>query len=128
MNERIELTDTTMEILMKMSEGNPGAVSVLAKMLKEGGTVDPDGFMGGLGAILSLDTLGIRGHKIWMLWKDVSGQKLGIMLGLLRANQLGFLSKAGLLHAIENRGAGLDIPALLAQVKERLPAFQIDFV
>ena len=31
--EKIELTDSRMDVMMKMSEGNPGAISVLAQSL-----------------------------------------------------------------------------------------------
>lgn len=41
MKERIEITDNAMDIMTKLSEGNPGAMAVLMKMLMEGGKIDP---------------------------------------------------------------------------------------
>jgi hypothetical protein len=121
---RIQLTDTGMSACVKMSDGNPGALTVLAKLLKEADAIDPDNFLGGLGKILDLDTNKIYGSRIWMLYKDVAGGDLRTMLVILRSRQLGFISEHTLNHAIDNYGDGLDVPALVAQVEERLPKFQ----
>jgi len=120
---KLDLNDSIEDIMIKMSEGNPGAISVCMMMYTKGGAIDPDALFGGLGGVLSLDSLGIYGSKIWMLFKDVCKQDLVKTSAMLRAWQLGFVPKATLLHAIDNYGAGIDTDALLAQVQERLPAF-----
>jgi len=120
---KLDLNDSVEDIIIKMSEGNPGAISVCMMMYTKGGAIDPDALFGGLGGVLSLDSLGIYGSKIWMLFKDVCKQDLVKTSAMLRAWQLGFVPKATLLHAIDNYGAGIDTDALLAQVQERLPAF-----
>lgn len=121
---RITLADTGLSACMKMADGNPGALSVMAEMFKRGGEIDPDDFMGGMGAILALDSHRIYGSRIWMLHKDVCGQDLRVTLAILRACQLGFLPDEDLQHAIDNMGDGIDVPALVTKVEERLPAFQ----
>jgi hypothetical protein len=121
---KIQLNDTGLSATMKMSEGNPGAISVCAMMLKQGGEIDPDDFAGGFGNLLSMDTLGIYGSRIWMLYKDVCGEDLRVTCAILRANQLGFLSTSALEYAIDNCGEGIDVPTLVALVEKRLPAFQ----
>lgn len=124
-NPRIELDDTTIDMVMKMSGGNPGAITVLAEVLQKNPYIDPDDFMGGLGPILGMDSHGIYEHRIWMLYKDVCGQSLVTMLGLLRAVQLGFLSDAVLDKAIDGDvllSEGV-ISGYLAKVQERLPLF-----
>ena len=120
---KLDLNDSVEDIMIKMSEGNPGAISVCMMLYTKGGAIDPDALFGGLGGVLSLDSLGIYGSKIWMLFKDVCKQDLVKTSAMLRAWQLGFVPKATLLHAIDNYGAGIDTDALLAQVQERLPAF-----
>ena len=120
---KLDLNDSIEDIIIKMSEGNPGAISVCMMLYTKGGAIDPDALFGGLGGVLSLDSLGIYGSKIWMLFKDVCKQDLVKTSAMLRAWQLGFVPKATLLHAIDNYGAGIDTDALLAQVQERLPAF-----
>jgi hypothetical protein len=123
-NSRIQLNDTVITACTKMSEGNPGALTVVTQMIKSGGDIDPDGFMGGFGAVLSLDTHRIYGCRIWMLFKDVCGQDLCVMIAILRAVQLGLLRESLLHTAIDNRGQGIDVAALVAEVEEQLPNFQ----
>jgi hypothetical protein len=122
---RIELTDSIQAGVFKMSEGNPGALTVLMRTLKESSAIDPDSFMGELTGLLSLDEEGIYGSRIWMFFKDVSGSSLETMLGLLRCVQLGFLSSESLQHAIDNHGEGIDVDDLIATLHKRLPAFRL---
>jgi len=125
MGTRLELSDTTFDVCYKMSEGNPGALTVCAQLLLHGGAIDPDGFLGGFGAVFGLDTLGIYGPRIWMLFKDVCGQDLVKMCAVLRADQLGFIQGLDIDAAIDGRGEyPLDCDELLKQVRERLPNFQ----
>ena len=125
---RLKLQDTGFDVVYKMSEGNPGALNVCLQILQNGEQIDPDAALGGLGALLGLDTLGIYGSDIWLFYKDVCGQNLTNALGILRAWQLGNLSKTQLAEAIQScknarHQHTLDVDGLVAQVKEQLPAF-----
>lgn len=122
-NERIKLSDTVMDCASKMSEGNPGGLSVCMQMISTGAKIDPDAFGGGVAGLLAMDSLGIYGSRIWMLYKDVCGENLTKTMAMLRAWQLGFLTRSALDHAIDNYGNGVDVDALLSQVKDRLPNF-----
>lgn len=126
--ERIELHDTLMSAVIKLCGGNPGALRACCEMAKTSPTVDPDSFAGGLGPLLSLDTQGIYGPRIWMLFSDVCECDPIKALALLRAVQLGFLSESDLDHAIDNRGQGVDVDAMVAAVKGRLPRFRSEAV
>lgn len=64
-NEKITSDMNMMDMMMVMSEGNPGALTVLMQM-----TQDPRSILD----ILLLDSLGIRGSKIWMLYSDSCGK------------------------------------------------------
>ena len=123
--ERIKLTDSILEILTKMSEGNPGALNVCMNIIKNGAAIDPQSFCGSIGAILALDTHGIYGHRIWELYKYVCDENLESTLGVLRACQLGQLRETDMLHAIDNRGENIDVAAIVAGVKARLPEFGV---
>lgn len=125
MKTRITLEMTAKDVPIAMGGGNPGALTVCMNIMKEGAKIDPRG-LGGFGAILSMDTLGIYEHRIWMLYKDVCGQNLKKMMGVLRANQLGFVSAEILNKAIDNRGQGIDVDSLFDKVQERLPEFAKD--
>ena len=62
--ERIKLKDTSMDSIVKLSEGNPVALSVLAQLMKDSEKIDPIAFMGPMAHILSLDSFGIYGSRI----------------------------------------------------------------
>ncbi len=71
MAEVIQLSDTIPNILVKMSEGNPGALSVLMEIIaakKEAAIM----------LILTLDNLDIRGQYIWVGFKDYCEQDLEV--------------------------------------------------
>ena len=123
MTNKIGLTDTAEDMMVKMSEGNPGALSVCMQLLTETANIDPDAALGGLSSILMLDTLGIYGPEIWMLYKDVCGEDIADTITVLRGYQLGFITHHQLNHAIQNGGDGLDVNDVLKQVKDKLPLF-----
>jgi len=123
-NTRIKLSDTPMSSMMKMADGNPGAITVMTSLFKEGGEIDPQDFLGGLGQILSLDSLAIYGPRIWMFYKDVCGQNITKMIVCMRAVQLGLLPETKLNHAIDNYGEGIDVDDLHKQVCDKLEEFK----
>lgn len=120
---RIELTDTRESMILKMSDGIPGAMTVLSAMVRNEKLVDPDTLLPGITAILNLDTLGIYSHRIWMFYSDVCKKDLVATIGLLRANQLGILPASVLHHAIDSRGKGVDVSEIVAAVRKQLPEF-----
>ncbi len=128
-DERIKLEMTTMDVVMVMGEGNPGAMTVLVALLRDGGKIDTDDASGGLGSILTMDSLGIYGPNIWGLFKDVCGQNLMKTIAMLRAYQMGQLAgvtKEALMYGIDNWGKGLNVDAAVAAVKEALPGFNTE--
>ena len=122
---RIQLDDNLFSMASKMSGGNPGAMRVIMEIIAHGSEIDPDcGALGPIAPVLDLDTLEIYEFRIWMLYKDVCGEDLRVMIAVLRAYQLGFTTERAIKSAVDNYGEGLDIPALVAQVEDRLPNFQ----
>lgn len=89
---KITLEDDTKTVIMKMAEGNPGAITALCEMPKHGDIIDPESFSGSFAPILSLDTLGIYGSSIYIIWNDQCNRNIRETLMLLRAYQLGFTS------------------------------------
>lgn len=119
---RIELTDTPVSCMRKLADGNPGAVTVLMRLFDTAAKTDPDAAFEGLAPLLNLDTNGIYGPRIWMLYKDVCGEDIVKTHTVLRAIQLGIVSKFAVDAAIDSRKC-MDLAMLLDQVQERLPAF-----
>lgn len=69
MRIRIEMTDTPADMLLKMCEGNIGALSVLTEIMIN----DVYGFL----TALHLDDMNIRGPQIWIGYKDYAREDLG---------------------------------------------------
>ena len=129
-NQRIKLTDSPMDVMIRMADGNPGAVNVLMQILKDGAKVDPDSALGGLGAILSLDSHGIYGSDIYILNNDICERSLPKTLAVLRAVQLGLFSENTLkdaCHRQDRSGKALiPVDELYLKVKEELPNFDAE--
>jgi len=122
-HERIELTDSLLDIVTKLSEGNPGAMTVIMNCVESSPQIDPQCALGPLGPILSLDSLGIYAEKIWMLFKGVCEQDIVRFLGVLRAWQMGIVSKEEIFRSLEVRGS-LDINKVMIELKHQLPTFR----
>lgn len=60
---KLELSDTTQDVVIKLSEGNPGGLTVIVSMLKE---EREDSLL----LLLSMDDMNIRGSQIWIAFKD----------------------------------------------------------
>lgn len=130
-NERIRADMSVQDIVMAMSGGNLSAIITCMELLSTNKKVDPDAFDSGLFSILMLDTLGIYEERIYMLWNDVCKRDVSKMIAVIRAHQLGQLAGVDsmtLNHAIDNRGAGIDLDAVVEAVKSRLPNFNPEAV
>jgi hypothetical protein len=82
---KIGLGMNAMEVLVEMSEGNPGAATVLGQMMSDG----PFGLM----SVLHLDDMNIRGSQIWVGFKDYCGQKMDKFLECLKSRDPGMVEK-----------------------------------
>lgn len=63
----IQLHDNLHDIVMKMSEGIPGALRVMMDLQMTGKKYHQ---MGGIGLILHLDDMNIWGEQIWIGYQD----------------------------------------------------------
>ncbi len=127
---RIELTDSPINMMAKLAEGNPGALTVLMQLYKDDERIDKDSGLGPFGSLLALDSYGIYGSSIWVLYKDICGESVVNTIAVLRAVQLGFLATSILQDAVsrQDRSGASIVPVndLLLQVKERLENFDRD--
>lgn len=120
---RISLDDSVMSAILKLSDKNPGALTVCVNLFTEGKYIDTDNILGGLGILLNLDSSGIYAERIWMLYKGVCKESLVHTIAVLRAHQMGIISIEQLNTAIDDYGKGIDIKMIYDTVKERLPNF-----
>ncbi len=126
---RIGLNDSMQDVIVKMSDGNPGGLAAIMNLIKDGEAIDPQGAMGGLGNVLLLDTLGIYGTEIYVLHNDQCNRDTRELCMLLRAYQLGYISGERLqkIAGSQMRDTLLskeEMDDLDAKVTKRLPDFQ----
>lgn len=115
-NEKITSDMSIMDMMMTMSEGNPGALTVLMQMMQ-----DPRGFMD----ILLLDTLDIRGSKVWMLYSDSCDKNTGKFNRTLMALSCGAYSEE---EIQENLGLCYALPFLDDSIEmEGVPSYDEEF-
>ena len=105
---------------VKMAEGNPGAVTVIVQLIDD--KSDPDSWAGGIGNLLSLDTHGIYGSNIWVMFKNCCNQNILNVVTVLRAVQLGLYTERELWQCIDTC-TPIDCNQLLVKVRKELPRF-----
>ena len=93
---RIDLSDDAQSIVVKMGEGNPGAITAMVSLLRESAAIDPDNLLASLAPLFTLDGLGIYGTEIYILWSDKCNRDTRRFVMLLRATQLGLLAEVKL--------------------------------
>lgn len=106
---RLELSDTGMDVIGKMAEGNPGAISAMMNILEKHESIDPQSMMGGLGALMILDTWEIYGTDIYVLWSDKCNRDVRQMLMIMRATQLGLFPSSKLKEMAGDQSRQIDL-------------------
>lgn len=123
----IDLNDTVTEVLVKMAQGNPGALSCCIDLMRRNAEIDPENAFGPYGSMLLLDQENIRGVSLYILWNDICGRDTRDLVMLVRAAQLGFLSReklAELAQDVPGQRNTFDYSEVDAKVCERLKQFQ----
>lgn len=91
---RITMIDDAKSALIKICEGNPGAINACCCIIKEGIKVFP--YVDGWTYILALDTLEIYGTDIYVLWSDICQRDTQKMIAALKVANMD-ASKANVL-------------------------------
>lgn len=125
---RINLNDTYQDIVLKMAEGNYGAMNVLTKLIAAN-NIDKEVFEAVFYALL-LDKYGIYGWRIYVLYSDICGGGLVKMMAVLRATHLGIFRLATLVDACNRQDysgkAMVDPDRLYLEVKKVFPGFDAE--
>lgn len=126
---RINLSDNAATVVAKMSDGNPGAMQTIIELFQKGKEIDPGDPMCGLGRVLFLDTLGIYGTDIYVLYNDICERDLAKMCAVLFAVQLGFFNGDALKDACARQDYSgrklVPVEDLCLKVKERYPDMKV---
>jgi hypothetical protein len=114
------------DAVAKIAEGNIAAVCIM-DLMKHSEEIDP--YLKVIGPVMLLDSLGIYGPNVWVIFKDVCEQNHARMLAVLRATQLGMLSSEALLEVSnrqyrnEGKVKTIDVAELYFKVKDFLEDF-----
>ena len=122
---RLKLEMNLNDMVFALSEGNPGAVTVMMDSVRENKEIDPDNWAGPLGMVLNLDMCEVYGSRIWGLYKRVCGERLSRTAAMLRAVQLGIIARTELDAAIDET-TKIDVEEVCRKVAEELPNFKMD--
>ena len=85
-NTRITAGMSMTEMLITMSEGNPGALTCMMQMISS----DPKALLD----ILLFDSMGIYGSNIYMVWNDCCGRDMAKFKETIQAFREGKFSEA----------------------------------
>lgn len=77
MREPVKLDMSIMELVMLMSEGNPGAIRVLTDLMANNKDE-------AISLILCLDDMNVRGSQIWVGWKDFADMNNGVFIKAIK--------------------------------------------
>ena len=123
---RITMNDSGQEILIKMCDGNPGALTAMMEIMQKGASIDSDA-ASPVSSILLLDSCGIYGTDIYVLWSDICNRNTVHMMAILRATQLGLFDRSTLKDACSRQDYSgkemVPITELCEKVLIRLPSF-----
>jgi hypothetical protein len=110
------------DAVAKIAEGNIRAAVCIMDLMKHSEEIDPLSYLKVIGPVMLLDSLGIYGPNVWVIFKDVCEQNHARMLAVLRATQLGMLSSEALLEVSnryrnEGKVKTIDVAELYFKVK-----------
>ena len=89
-------SDTTLNVLLKLAEGNPGAISVLKQMLS---SPDPMSSM----LFVVLEDMNMRGSQIWVGYKDHCGENLEKFMQCLKDNDPKMIATVNLNSGVDEQ-------------------------
>ena len=110
---RISLDTSFLEAITKMSNGNPGAITVMAALTKAYSKIDSQSALKEWTPLLWLDDKNIYGSDIWVLFKDVCRESLFNTVVVMRSVQMGLIGIDSIRTAMRHRATpGLDFAEL----------------
>ena len=106
---KINYNDTIIEVITKLSEGNPGALSVLSELIESynGDTLKL------LPEYLTIDSMELYGSQLYMLWNDCCNRKIEKVKKVLELYRKGKINSNDIDERIKNVGYGKSFDDLI---------------
>lgn len=108
MGQRFSLDDSTMEVFIKFSGGNPGALNVLTNIMRTKGDKLVQ-------YLITLDTMELYEDKLYMLWNDCCDRDVRKVLKILDYYEEGKITQKNIDERIKNVGYGISFDDLLGK-------------
>lgn len=124
--------DTPQDMVVKMAEGNVGALGACMELMKHGATIDPNRFSGGHGLLVILDDANIRGVRLHLLYADFCNKDIVRLCACARAMQrLADDWYDKIVDAVDakqrdRRQGTLDVDQILRDLQAVLPRFGVE--
>lgn len=83
---KTEEGDSLQDVMVNLSQGNPGALTAMVGIVKNHQDLGPLAMFGGRGPLMALDMMGIYGSEIYILWNDICKRNLRRFCALIAAD------------------------------------------
>lgn len=119
---------STLNIIVSMCDGNPGAMSALMELMKPSiKDIDPTTNDVTWHYVLLLDLYEIYGTDIYVLYNDICQREVPKMIAVLKATELDLLDKETLRDACSRQDRSgremISVEDLYHKIQEEYPAF-----
>lgn len=108
---KIEINDTIESIIVKLSEGNPGAMRTLFEIMQFKGN-NPFYF---LETFLAIDNMKLYGSYLYMLWNDCCKNNIEKVFKVIEAYQRGDINDEMINERIRTAGYGISFDDIIGE-------------
>ena len=105
---RLQLMDSMYDIIVKMSDGNPGAISFIMEL-----KVQYNNDAQWVQALLAFDMMELYGSQLYMLWNDSCDRDCTKVIKIVEAYKRGKITNTDIDERIKNVGYGQKFDDLL---------------
>lgn len=106
---KLEMTDNLGDVIIKLSEGNPGAMTTLFEIMNH---FDNDE-MEFLGTFLVIDSMALYGSQLYMLWSDCCNRDIEKTVKVINLYCNGVITDKDIEERIKNVGYGKSFDDLI---------------
>lgn len=108
---KLLLTDNFNDIVLKMSEGNLGAMTTIFEIFK----AKNNDVIDVIPMFLTLDVMELYGSHLYMLWNDCCNRDVEKVIKVIEAYRSGMINNTHIYERIKNVGYGKSFDDLLGE-------------
>ena len=108
---KIKNIDNIQDIIIQLSEGNPGALTTCFEILRETGS----NIFEAIPLFLTLDSMELYGSHLYMLWNDCCDRNIKAVIDVINGFITGKITKDDINERIKKAGYGKSFSDLLEE-------------